>query len=89
MHWDEMIEESREEGEKAGLEKGRAEGEKAGLEKGRAEGISIGDMNRGYCDVDCLIADGRYDEAEACKLLKVDYEAYKAYKSAAAGAEKR
>ena len=60
MHWDEMIEESRE------------------------EGISIGDTNRGYSDVDRVIESGWADAETACSKLKVDYEAYKAYKSAAA-----
>ena len=63
MHWDEMIEESRE------------------------EGISIGDTNRGYSDVDRVIESGWADAETACSKLKVDYEAYKAYKGAAAGDE--
>ena len=71
MHWDEMIEESRAEGR----------------EEGRAEGRKEGSEYRGYDAVDRVIADGKYNEDEACKLLKVDYEAYKAYRSAAAGAE--
>ena len=71
MHWDEMIEESRAEGR----------------EEGRAEGISIGDMNRGYSDVDRIVETGWADAETACSKLKVDYEAYKAYRSAAAGAE--
>ena len=52
-----------------------------GVEEGLAEGIEKGTEKRGYDDVDKIIAGGKYDAAEACELIEVDYNSYINWKS--------
>ena len=56
---------------KAWLAEGRAEG--------LAEGLSEGEANRGYKDVEKLVASGLADEVRACEVLGVDISEYRDY----------
>ena len=49
------------------------------LAEGRAEGRAEGEINRGYKDVEKLVAEGTFDEKKACEVLGVEINDYREY----------
>ena len=56
-------------------------GVEEGFETGLSKGAEKGSEKRGYDDVDKIIAGGKYNAAEACELIEVDYNSYINWKS--------
>ena len=52
-----------------------------GVEEGLEKGLAEGTEKRGYDAVEKIIAGGKYDAAEACDLIEVDYNSYINWKS--------
>lgn len=50
-----------------------------GRAEGRVEGRAEGEKNRGYKDVEKLVAEGTFDEKKACEVLGVEINDYREY----------